>query len=500
MNSSLPSVAIALFVKNEFSDIAGWIAWHMAFGVKTLFIFEDHSSDGTWEIIQAAARCYDIRAVRTDPVAQPDFYLRQRDSFLAAAAECRGKYDWLGFLDGDEYLYLRHTSSLPQFLAGIPSDAAAIAFSWRIYGSSDKVVRPRVTAVEAFTQHSRAELGDNELVKSFVRPERMGQTYLNPHVFDVPGEDYVRPNGERVEHLVPVQPVDWSDAFVMHFICRSMEHYIQRIKRRMNSDLSDSQGEWRRFDHNDLTDSEPLRLLPAVHNALLPIYRAMVEDAITTLRQTAPLERHAGEVKAEIEKPRMVRVRSHLETYLYFAPATQEIVNATMGEADTHGLLPVFGAMFPSTPDMVTFFLPGHAGRNLKFAEDDRVSDQPIYRLYRLESGDTALMNPMNGLFACFIPSKEEEGYGRVEVNRHKINGWEQMKLEVVHGLDYPESRFTLPFSPNMRTESREILQWLVAAPVPPTVNAFLCMMYEVAPSVREEVSRRIPGLLFPFL
>lgn len=52
MAENLPSVALALFVKDEFSDIAGWVAWHAALGVKTFFIFDDHSSDGTWEILQ----------------------------------------------------------------------------------------------------------------------------------------------------------------------------------------------------------------------------------------------------------------------------------------------------------------------------------------------------------------------------------------------------------------------------------------------------------------
>ncbi|MFT8719793.1 glycosyltransferase family 2 protein [Acetobacter sp.] len=499
MSSSLPSVAIALFVKNEFSDIAGWIAWHIALGVKTLFIFEDHSSDGTWEIIQAAAKSYDIRAVRTDPASQPSFYLRQRDSFMAAAEECRGKYDWLGFLDGDEYLYLRHTDSLPQFLAGMPPEAGAIAFSWRIYGSSGKVVRPHTTAVEAFTQHSTPELGDNELVKSFVRPEKMGREYINPHWFDVPVENYVRPNGEKVEQALPIQRIDWSDAFVMHFICRSMEHYIARVKRRMHSDLPDSQGPWHRFDHNDLTDLEPLRNIRAVHNTLLPIYRNMVTAAVQTLRDSSVSEKKMPFTDGEIEKPRLVRFRSIHNTYLCYAPATQEVFNATQGAAEEHGMLPVYGALFPSTPDLVTLFVPGIQNRNVLLIGDERVTDQPIYRMYKLPSGKLALMNPMNGLFVCFIPPNEGD-CRFVEANRREADAWESATLEVVHGLEYPDSRFAVPFHPNSGTSSAEIMEWVASAPVPPTPNAFLSVLYSVAPSAREDISHRLPGLLFPFI
>ncbi|NHN90354.1 glycosyltransferase family 2 protein, partial [Acetobacter sicerae] len=254
----LPSVAIALYVKNEFSDIAGWISWHFALGVKTLFIFDDHSTDGTWEIIQAAAKCYDIRFTRTSPELEADFTKRQRDAFFMAARECKGKYDWLGCLDGDEYVYLRHSDSLPDFLSKF-NHADAIGFSWKIYGSSDRVLRPRIPAPQAFTRHSTKELNDNVLIKSFFRPDKLGEVWYNPHFFDIPKGRYVRPDGSFMREERAEQPIEWDDAYILHFITRSMAQYIERIRRRVQSDLCDSQVNWAHFNRNDIEDLEPLR-------------------------------------------------------------------------------------------------------------------------------------------------------------------------------------------------------------------------------------------------
>ncbi|QNT77649.1 hypothetical protein [Entomobacter blattae] len=146
-------------------------------------------------------------------------------------------------MDGDEYFYPVHMENIGCFFDQF-EHADGVAVSWCIYGSSDRVVRPRNTTVEAFRAHSTTELGDNSLVKSFVRPEKLGPNYTDPHRFDIPEERYVDTKGQQVVWNGAIKNIDWDDAKILHYICRSMEHYIQRIKRRINADLGDSQVYW----------------------------------------------------------------------------------------------------------------------------------------------------------------------------------------------------------------------------------------------------------------
>ncbi|CAK7193411.1 hypothetical protein COMNV_01626 [Commensalibacter sp. Nvir] len=279
MEKSLPTVAVALFVRNEFSDISGWISWYFALGVKTLFIFDDHSTDGTWEILQAATKCYDIRLFRTDPIQESWFYLRQRDSFLKAVELCKGYYDWLAFLDADEYLYLKHFDTLPEFLDQF-KDADAVAFNWRIYGHGHTVLRPKKAVVESFLRHSLPTFGANELIKSFFRPENHTGKYITPHwIEDIDPNRYFKPNNTKVTRIGSSQDVDWSDAFVMHYICRSMEHFTQRVKVR-----PDTSGCWGGYNTIDLEDKEPLRLMPKVNEIMASIYEQQFKDAIDLIR------------------------------------------------------------------------------------------------------------------------------------------------------------------------------------------------------------------------
>lgn len=505
--TAFPTVAIALFVKNEFSDIAGWIAWHRALGVKTFFIFDDHSSDGTWEIIQSAAAVCDIRAMRTDPLAEPDFYLRQRNSFMAAAEMAKGHYDWIGFLDGDEYVYLKHQDNLPEFFSKF-QDADAVALSWRIYGSSGRVVRPKITTVEAFTQHSTPDLGDNRLIKSFVRPEKLGSTYHNPHWYDIPVDRYVRADGRPVNGQDANQEIDWNDAFVMHYICRSMEHYIQRIKRRLNADLSDSAVYWQHFDRNDVGDREPLRLMPKVHDILHDIYRVMIGRAITSLRNTWDKIEGKNVVTVGVEKsPDVYQVKSHFGTTLYFLRQENRIVHSTQEIADQHDMLPVYGAIQEKTPNVITFFYveDGEIGhrRSLPMQYDDRLAAELVYNLRAFDDNRFAAYNPVTNLHIVFIPNPnpgQSQGMELVAAERREVGEWEMFSLEKVESVSYPASLAPLPFTPGNNTTIDEILMWLVDAPVAPRAEEFLRVLASIPTSVREQIVQRVPGLLWTFV
>ncbi|WP_081775882.1 glycosyltransferase family 2 protein [Asaia platycodi] len=50
----MASAAAVLFVQNDADDIGWWMAYHLALGFDALIIIDDHSIDGTWEIIQSA--------------------------------------------------------------------------------------------------------------------------------------------------------------------------------------------------------------------------------------------------------------------------------------------------------------------------------------------------------------------------------------------------------------------------------------------------------------
>ncbi|GAN52694.1 glycosyltransferase family 2 protein [Tanticharoenia sakaeratensis] len=504
----MTTVACVLFVKNECTDIAGWIAWHLALGVDRLFIYEDHSTDGTWEVLEAAARVAPITLLRTDPATQPDFYWRQRDAFMDAARRARGVYDWLGFLDGDEYVYPRHFDRIGDFLAQFP-DAWAVALNWRIHGNSGRVVRPREMAVETFLSHGTESLGDNVLVKSFVRPEHLGPNYTDPHRYDIPEERYVDARGARVQWTGATKAIDWRDAFVLHFVCRSMEQYIQRIRRRLNADLGDSTAYWDHFNRNDVEDREPLRLMPAVYPVLGRIYTAMLDAASIRLHAVArvmrddPLLAAALLDRPDLRTPsidgrsqtsvRTVVLRTHHDTLLCLG-GNRIVRDATLD--GLAGVVPVLGAIHASTPDLITVFAADRGPLHLP--GDSRHLDEPLLRIVPAsQPGRFFLRSTHAGRYLAATPGSNDSG---VACDRGRADLWEEFRLEPIQStVTLGLSAIPAPVNAQGAT-LLDLCAWAQTLQTPPRRGDFLRALANLSPIERERLDHLIPGLLLPFL
>ncbi|MBS1039216.1 glycosyltransferase family 2 protein [Gluconobacter cerinus] len=248
-------VGVTLFIKDEFEDIGWWISYYLSIGVDTIIVFDDHSSDGTWEIIKAASKKYDIRAFRTD-INTSFFYHRQRDSYLEAIKMFGNEFDWLASLDGDEYIFINKFYNIKHFLENF-QHADAIAISWCCYGSGQNAFKPKHSPLRAYAHHSEKDLSDNDLIKSFIRPSAFKGNYIDPHKWDVDESRYVDASGIPVVWKGSGMQPQWDNAKVNHYVCRSMEHFLERLDKR--SDMHKDTGFWDHFNRNKIHDSGPLK-------------------------------------------------------------------------------------------------------------------------------------------------------------------------------------------------------------------------------------------------
>lgn len=75
-------LAIALFVKDEVHDIAGWIAWHSALGVEKFYIYDDYSTDGTYQVIKSISDKVNIEYYRSNIEKEGNFIIVKEILFL----------------------------------------------------------------------------------------------------------------------------------------------------------------------------------------------------------------------------------------------------------------------------------------------------------------------------------------------------------------------------------------------------------------------------------
>lgn len=415
------NIAIALFLKNENQNILSWLAWHLAIGVNKFFIYDDHSTDGTYEILKAACNIYNIELEQTNPKEITHFYWRQANAFEKACRKALNQnYDWIGFLDADEYVSLEKDLTIQDFLSRFPN-YNGVSLNWRIYGNSNRVIKTKLPTYEAYNWHSNKDLGDMELTKCFIRPQDYSFEYINPHHFRTVPENYANSYGDPIlEKRATSETIIWDIACINHYINRSMEDYVNRIKQRLNSDLVDSTVRWNHFNRNDIYHQERKDFIIKANKILLTLKKECVRHYIFNL--TGFLQKNSN-VSNEIKIYSLQTIANN-----YVGLNKQE--SFLCHSAETENIVKIFGVIYPEDSNHIYLF------QN----ENESVSNVPfnIHHIERFSSTYQLLLSSINGTNYSSLQSPYTEKYAsflqihnfeNVEVNRDNCQEWEYIQL-----------------------------------------------------------------------
>ncbi len=270
--------AVCLIVRNEARDIEEWIAFHALAGFDTQIIFDNGSIDGTVDRIKAAAKTYDIRFHNwTDRSA--------RSQVLAYEAACEAyklEFDWIAFIDSDEFLVTAGGVKVNEFLAKFEG-FSAVAVNWAIYGADGHEDWPPGLVVDSFRRRAPPDFFPARHVKSIVRP-RLAINCLNPHYFnmreDIDGH-YCDTHGRyMLWWRAPEAPgglmrgvsrdePDYSVCRVNHYFTRSRAHFRAKVQRGYPSEVAVRRlDEFDEYDRNEVADPIAARGLAALKQAV----------------------------------------------------------------------------------------------------------------------------------------------------------------------------------------------------------------------------------------
>jgi glycosyltransferase involved in cell wall biosynthesis len=272
--------AICLIVRNEARDIAEWIAFHALLGFDTQIIFDNASDDGTARIIRAAAGLYDIRTHYWPNRSTES----QIAAYQAACEAYRLEFDWMAFIDSDEFLLLTEDVPINQFLSRYDR-WSGIALHWAVYGANGHDEFPPGLILENFTRRADETFFAARHVKSIVRPG-FANGCLNPHCFDLRGHidgSYCDTQGRPMQWwLAPERggilpglsrdPPDYSVGRVNHYFTRSRAHWLAKLRRGYPSDVAiRKMEEFDEYNRNEIADPIAARYLPTLREAVTRI-------------------------------------------------------------------------------------------------------------------------------------------------------------------------------------------------------------------------------------
>jgi hypothetical protein len=274
------TVTVCAIMKDEGPYILEWVAFQKIIGVNEIIIFDNETRDGSETVLRSLARAGEIICV-----PWPDRPGASPQTTAYKEAMTRVRTEWVCFIDTDEFINLHKHDSIQDFLDSFPADVSAIAFNWRVFGSSGLETAKQGLVIERFLQAAEVGFHTNCHVKTIARFVDMEEMAI--HRCFLKRGKYVNPSGESIEIIkMGYSPrPDFTVAQLNHYVVKSKEEYILKKNRGNVNRAPDSAEKYKKIneeffiyhDRNEVVDDTILR------------FRAKVADEIGRLEKIVAL-------------------------------------------------------------------------------------------------------------------------------------------------------------------------------------------------------------------
>ena len=202
--------AICAIFKDEAPYLREWVHFHRLQGFERFHLYNNESSDN-W-----TSELFDLIAEGVVTVHDWPGKAQQIPAYKDFINRCKSQYklyQWVAFIDIDEYLYCRSGATVASLLRDY-RNYAAVEAGWIIFGTSGHKTRPEGLTIDNYTMRSELDFEENtKHVKSIVRPARV-VNFRDPHQMDVFGPT--------------AKPADLK---INHYWCRSEEELAAKYAR-----------------------------------------------------------------------------------------------------------------------------------------------------------------------------------------------------------------------------------------------------------------------------
>ena len=143
-------VALCCRIRDEARYLEEWLEYYLAAGVDHFFFYEKLSQDNYRDVLEPyidrglVTLLEDWPHVPVSPAAEQDCILRSV-----------GRFQWVGFIDADEFLVIRDGRSIGEFLAEYRK-AVSVALHWYIFGSNGHQKRPAGPVIAEYIRRAGA--------------------------------------------------------------------------------------------------------------------------------------------------------------------------------------------------------------------------------------------------------------------------------------------------------------------------------------------------------
>ncbi|HEY1931065.1 MAG TPA: glycosyltransferase family 92 protein [Acetobacteraceae bacterium] len=263
----LAPIAVCAIFRDEAPFLLEWIAYHTLIGVDHFVLYDNSSTDGGAALIRGSR--FAGRVTLIDWAEDPGQITAYRDFRIRHAS----RFDWVAFIDLDEFILPLATDSLPEVLNDpLYAGFSAVQMNWLVFGPSGHNRRPSGLAIENYTRRVDDPHQMNGHVKSIVRCRDLFEIFDTPHIFYTTATQCN--TAGKLANLQAITETPCFDAMVVnHYFTRSRQDWRMKL-RRGRADTDDPKRHYRMamFDtlaHDAMVeDRRIVRFVPDVKKLL----------------------------------------------------------------------------------------------------------------------------------------------------------------------------------------------------------------------------------------
>ncbi|KQS54275.1 hypothetical protein ASG17_11540 [Brevundimonas sp. Leaf363] len=259
--------AICAIARNEGPYLAEWAVYHRMIGFDDILVYNNESTDETADVLKALQ---DQNVVRTlDWASTPDGRTQKR-AYADGLSRLRPEFQWVAFIDLDEFLYVPGFGNDIQSFLAAHDDRDAIAVNWKLFGTSGRQTRTDGLVTERFTQRADTQHSGNRAVKTLARTDALITPNLHNHDF-AQGVVYATVTGEVIPPATGKSETVSHDIICLHhYFTKSREEWDLKVARGRATKPDNHPEKLRREEHfrmhnrNDEVDVSLVQYAPAI--------------------------------------------------------------------------------------------------------------------------------------------------------------------------------------------------------------------------------------------
>lgn len=220
------SIALCGIVKNEIRSIVEWLAHYKALGFTDFVIYDNESTDGTGEVLQALDDAGELLRIEW-----PHSVGERPQRLAYEHMRKNSTVDWIAYFDADEFLLLRQDDSIASFLQRFGDDVNAIAVNWVLFNSGGQERYRALPVIERFTESLRRRESYGRSMKAIGRREKLSDTGI--HRVEISEGRYVTPSGADARFFTGqiIRSFDFGIAALHHYTVKSLEEFEEKRNR-----------------------------------------------------------------------------------------------------------------------------------------------------------------------------------------------------------------------------------------------------------------------------